>query len=89
MSSIYGLPLYVTKNHFMNCTEWLEKVDIYSEDMEIKYEEVSHWDDTFVIIEVHVFIYSLTRELLSKVVSTCRIITTISRTNSIPILSTL
>lgn len=35
----------------MNCTEWLEKVDIYSEDMEIKYEEVSHWDDTFVIIE--------------------------------------
>ena len=37
VSSIYGLPLYATKNHFMNCTEWLEKVDIYSEDMEIKY----------------------------------------------------
>ena len=28
VSSIYGIPLYVTKNHFMNCTEWLEKVDI-------------------------------------------------------------
>ena len=30
VTSIYGFPLYLTKNHFMNCTEWLDKVDIYN-----------------------------------------------------------
>lgn len=41
VSSIYGLPLYITKNHFMNCTNWLELVDIYNEDYSILYKEIS------------------------------------------------
>jgi len=24
VTSIYGLPLYITKNHFMNCTQFLD-----------------------------------------------------------------
>lgn len=52
VSSIYGLPLYITKNHFMNCTQWLEKVDIYGEGMSTPYKEISHWDDTFILVEV-------------------------------------
>lgn len=43
-TSIYGLPLYITKNHFMNATEWLDKVDIYNEDHSILYKKISNWD---------------------------------------------
>ena len=36
----------------MNCTQWLEKVDIYGEGMSTPYKEISHWDDTFILVEV-------------------------------------
>jgi hypothetical protein len=52
VSSIFGLPLYVSKNHFMNCSEWLGKVDIYDEQMNIHYQETSQWDDSFILVEV-------------------------------------
>ena len=35
----------------MNCTQWLELVDIYNQDYSIRYEEISHWDDTFILVE--------------------------------------
>ena len=38
VTSIYGLPLYITKNHFMNATEWLNRVVIYNEDHSIHYQ---------------------------------------------------
>ena len=43
----------MSKHHFMNCTSnWTELVELYNEKMSIKYENTSHWDDSFVIVEV-------------------------------------
>jgi hypothetical protein len=36
----------------MNCSEWLGKVDIYDEQMNIHYQETSQWDDSFILVEV-------------------------------------
>jgi len=37
-TSIYGLPLFVSKNHFLDAsTNWTTYIDIYNEDKTIKY----------------------------------------------------
>lgn len=88
VSSIYGLPLYVTKNHFMNCTDWLEKVDIFNEDKSIQYKSISQWDDTFILVEVPLPLFSPTLASASSPSSISRITTSTSLTNFTPTLST-
>ena len=78
VSSIYGMPLYVTKNHFLNATEWLQRVDIYNEDKSIHFTEVSEYDDSFVIVEVPLHLYSRIRAPPSRAASSCKIITCIN-----------
>lgn len=82
VSSIFGLPLYVAKNHFMNCTEWLDRVDIYDEQMNIHYQETSRWDDSFILVEVTLSIFSPTQESPSNRSSTYRTTTFINLINS-------
>lgn len=42
----------MTKHHFMNCSEeWKSAVEVYSEDGH-RFTETSHWDDSYVIVEV-------------------------------------
>lgn len=53
-TSVLGLPLFLTKHHFMNCTSnWTDIIEMYNENMDIKYENTSHWDDSYVIYEVN------------------------------------
>lgn len=82
VSSIYGLPLYITKNHFMNATEWLDKVVIYNEDHSIHYQQVSKWDETFILVEVHHILCSHTQEFPSKAAYISRTIITTTKTHS-------
>ena len=83
VSSIYGIPLYVTKNHFMNCTEWLSKVDIRIGDSDEFYSEVSYWDDTYAIVEVLSPSRSRTQVFLSKATSTSKTTTYMRQTCSL------
>ena len=66
----------------MNCTHFLDEVEIYSEDMSIHYTEISHWDDTFIIVEVNIALCSHIQACPSKAVFISKIITTTNLTSS-------
>jgi hypothetical protein len=62
----------------MNATEWLDKVVIYNEDHSIHYQDISQWDETFILVEVIIRLYSHIQEFHSKVAYTCKITTFIN-----------
>ncbi len=60
----------------MNATEWLDRVDIFNEDKSIHYRDISEWDDTFLIVEVFVLLFSHILEFPSKAAFTSKTTTT-------------
>lgn len=51
ISSINGAPLFVSKNHFLDCPKnWSQLIDMYDEKQTFIYE-ASIWDDTLIQIE--------------------------------------
>lgn len=65
-TSVIGFPLFMTKHHFMNVSkEWSNKVEIYEENGN-RITEANHWDDSYVIVEVFLHLFSHTLEFPSN-----------------------
>lgn len=60
----------------MNATEWLDRVDIFNEDKSIHYRDISEWDDTFLIVEVFLLLFSHILEFPSRAAFTYKTTTT-------------
>jgi hypothetical protein len=83
-TSVVGFPFFMTKHHFMNCSSnWTSFIDVWNEKGDTKFEDTSHWDDSFVIVEVPFSdIGSRTQAWRSSRPYSCRPTTCTSPTNS-------